>query len=320
MDERPRYFLSPAKINLFLAVTGKRPDGYHDLVSLMCPIDLADTIKIEPKRQNITVSCSHVKVPADETNLAHRAAVMFLGRWAKEKKGRPFGLHIDIDKQIPVAAGLGGGSSNAATILLALNRLCGQPYTKNDLAVMAVKLGADVPFFIFQQPAVATGIGEILQPVGEILHGFTIILIHPSIEISTANVYQSLNLRLTKCPQHLKNLNLCVEGDLKDPYLNGGLDGSPDGVEKYLCNDLETVTLSRHPEIEKIKGTLSACGSNGTLMSGSGPTVFGLFKDVIAAKRVFRHLTETVPWRVYLTEPWSGEKARGQVKRSGEKK
>lgn len=300
MARRPVFYQSPAKINLFLAVTGKRPDGYHDLVSLMCPIDLVDTIKILPIKQGITISCAHADVPENETNLAHRAAVLFLDHWIQEKNGRPFGLSISIDKRIPVAAGLGGGSSNAATVLLALNRLCGQPYAKNDLVTMAMKLGADVPFFIFSRPAIATGIGEVLQPVNSILKGITIILVHPSIEISTTNVYQSLNLRLTKCPQHLKNLNLCAEGELNRHILKK--------VEKYLCNDLETVTLAKYPEIEKIKDTLSACGANGTLMSGSGPTVFGLFKDKAMAKQVFRYLTETVPWSVYLTERWSHEK------------
>jgi len=300
----PIPLISPAKINLFLAVTGKRPDGYHELVTLMCPITLADTVKIKLTRRKITVSCADPDVPEDETNLAHRAARLFLAHWTREKKGQPFGAHINIEKRIPVAAGLGGGSSNAATVLLALNRFYGKPYTRQELGAMALNLGADVPFFIFQQPAIATGIGEIFQPVTSDLHAFSIILVHPPIRISTATVYQNLNLRLTKCQQQLKNLNLRIEDILKRIQ--------PGEIEKYLCNDLEMVTAVRYPEIEEIKQTLVSLGANGALMSGSGPTVFGLFRDKAVARSVFRHLTREYPWNVFQVECWSRENKRAK--------
>lgn len=287
----PAAFISPAKINLFLAVTGKRSDGYHELVTLMCPVTLADTITIALARKKITVACPHPDVPEDETNLAHRAARLFRECWVSGKNGAPFGARITIEKRIPVAAGLGGGSSNAATVLLALNKLCNHPYTQPELSAMALKLGADVPFFIFQRPAVATGIGEVLQPVPGNLQAPSLILVHPAIRIDTAAVYQNLKLRLTKCQQKLKNFNLCVENMLK--YI------STDEIRKYLCNDLESVTVAEYPEIEEIKQTLLSLGANGALMSGSGPTVFGLFRDKMAARNAFRSMDNAYSQNVF---------------------
>lgn len=291
MTTDPLAFVSPAKINLFLAVTGKRSDGYHELVSLMWPITLADTVTIEPTRREIAVSCGHPDVPEDETNLAHRAARLFISRWIKEKKGRPFGVHITLEKRIPVAAGLGGGSSNAATILLALNRMCRKPYTQRELSVMALDLGADVPFFIYRRPALASGIGETLQPVDGNLQAFFIILVYPDIRIDTAMVFKNLNLGLTKCQQRLKNSILRIGKVAKDI--------SRGEVEKYLCNDLETVSVRRHPVIETIKQTLLSLGAAGALMTGSGPTVFGLFRDKTTAGNAFDILDSEYPRNVF---------------------
>jgi len=302
MATKPIALISPAKINLFLIVTGKRPDGYHELVTLMCPITLTDTVTVKLMRRKITVTCADPNVPEDETNLAHQAARLFLTRWTKEKKGRLFGAHITIEKRIPVAAGLGGGSSNAATVLLALNRVQGKPYTRQELGTMSLTLGADVPFFIFQRPAIATGIGEALQSVTGVLNDYTIILVHPPIRISTASVYQNLNLRLTKCQQRLKIPNLRI----KDAFARI----QPGEIAKYLCNDLETVTANRYPAVEEIKQMLLSLGANGALMSGSGPTVFGLFKDKMVARSVFRHLVKKVSWNVFQVECWSRKNKR----------
>ncbi len=291
---------SPAKVNLFLAVIGKRPTGYHELVTLMCPITLADTVKLELTHQDISVACANPQVPEDNTNLAYQAAWLFRDHWVREKAGASFGVHITIEKQIPVAAGLGGGSSNAATVLLALNGLCQEPYTTPELAAMASKLGADVPFFIFRQPAIGTGIGDTLAPVADVLRGYTIILVHPPLQISTATVYQNLNLRLTKCQQRLTKSNLCIEDVLQCIQTNK--------IEKCLCNDLETVTAVTYPEVERIKQTLLAYGADGALMSGSGPTVFGLFKNDTLAAKVFQRLAAAYPWRIFLAARWVHEK------------
>jgi 4-diphosphocytidyl-2-C-methyl-D-erythritol kinase len=259
---------SPAKINLFLCVTGKRPDGYHDIHSLMCGIALNDVLTLDFQAARIYASCSHPDVPEDDSNIACRAAAGFFEAW-----GRSGGVGIDIEKNIPVAAGLGGGSSNAATVLLALNTHYNFPFSDGELASQAVKLGADVPFFLHCRPAVATGVGEKLSFFREI-QPYPIVLIHPQIRVRTADVYNGLNLGLTNCEQKLNSLPL-----------NGGFDPI-----HHLCNDLETVTVSWFPEISEIKKTLTKLGAMGSLMSGSGPAVFGVFSNAVQARKAYNSL------------------------------
>ncbi len=303
MTPTPISFSSPAKINLFLAVTGKRSDGYHELFTLMCPLMLSDTITITPTQREIAVSCTDPDVPEDETNLAHQAARLFLSRWARRNNSRPYGVHMVIKKRIPVAAGLGGGSSNAATVLLALNRMGGKPFSRNSLMEMALRLGADVPFFIDRHPAIATGIGEILKPVVGLVP-VPVLLVHPPIRISTAIVYQNLKLRLTKCQQRLKNITLHPEME-REHFRS-------DTVENHLCNDLETVTALQYPVIETIKQALLAGGATGALMSGSGPTVFGLFRDKAVAQDAFINLSRNRDWRLFKTELVVGASSSGK--------
>ncbi len=273
--------LSPAKINLFLHVTGKRPDGYHDIVSLMCCIDLCDEITLQFDMKRTAVICSHPQVPRHETNLAHRAATLFLNRLAVKD-----GVTITIKKCIPVAAGLGGGSSNAASVLLGLNHFYGRPFSKNQLMSMGVSLGADVPFFLFQKPAIATGIGEKLEVFAG-LHPYQILLICPEFSVSTAEVYRKLNLRLTNCEKKLT----------KSLLKKHGFD-----VALHLCNDLETVTASVYPEILSAKKQLLNHGAQGALMSGSGPTVFGIFSELEKAKKAKDALSHKVNGRLFLAD------------------
>ncbi|MBW2573109.1 MAG: 4-(cytidine 5'-diphospho)-2-C-methyl-D-erythritol kinase, partial [Deltaproteobacteria bacterium] len=181
--------LSPAKINLFLQIVGKRPDGYHDLFSLMCCVGLYDTVSMDAGVEETAVSCDHPHVPEDKTNLAFGAADLF---YKKLKKNE--GVKISIQKQIPVAAGLGGGSSNAAAVFLGLNRYYGYPFSTDELMSMGLSIGADVPFFIFRRPATASGIGEKLE-VYPGLKKLKILLIFPGFSVSTATVYKNLNLR-----------------------------------------------------------------------------------------------------------------------------
>ena len=276
--------LSPAKINLFLYVTGKRTDGYHDIVSLMCCISLCDVITLQFGMKSNTVVCSHPHVPQNETNLAYRAALLFLNRL--DANGRSDGVSITINKYIPVAAGLGGGSSNAASVLLGLNHFYGRPFSVNQLMSMGILLGADVPFFLFQKPAIATGIGERLEAFGG-LHPFKILLISPELSVSTAEIYRKLNLRLTNCKKKLTNT----------PLKKHGFD-----VALHLCNDLETVTASIHPEILSAKEHLLNHGAQGALMSGSGPTVFGLYADIEKASQAKDALSHKVDGRLFLAD------------------
>jgi 4-diphosphocytidyl-2-C-methyl-D-erythritol kinase len=177
----------PAKINLWLEVIRKREDGYHDLSTLMLPVGIYDTLELEScERAGIHLECSNPGIPADASNLAWRAAEAFFGA-----VGVGGGVHIRIRKQIPVAAGLGGGSADAAAVLLALNRMHGNGLAAPRLVALAHALGADVPFFLYQRPALATGIGELLDSV-EGLPDYPLVLVKPPLEVSTRWVYQSL--------------------------------------------------------------------------------------------------------------------------------
>ena len=283
--------LSPAKINLFLQVTGKRPDGYHELFSLMCCVNLFDTIILQFDFRDIRVESSHPQVPADETNLAYKAAAVFFKALDVHD-----GLRIFIDKTIPVAAGLGGGSSNAASVLKGLNRHYGYPFSPNQLMSMGLGLGADVPFFIFGKPALACGIGEKLEAYTRTLP-FYFVLVNPGFMVSTAEVFQNLNLGLTKC-----------EKKFKEPFLiKFGFNSS-----LHLCNDLEIVTASEHPVITSIKEQLLAFGALGALMSGSGPTVFGLFSDFHTAERAKKAIGENTRWDVFVCDIFDGSHPDGK--------
>jgi len=272
---------SPAKINLFLQVLGKRPDGYHDLMSLMCCIGLYDTVSLTFGVKNITVSCHHPGVPEDDKNLAFGAARLFLKTLNKNE-----GVKIIIQKQIPVAAGLGGGSSNAAAVFLGLNRYYGYPFSTEELMSMGLSIGADVPFFIFQKPAIATGIGEKLEAYQN-LKNLKILLVFPDISVSTADVYKKLNLGLTKCEKKLKSFLLNKQRF--DPRY-------------HLCNDLEAVTASTYPVIKTVKEALLSHGALGALMTGSGPTIFGLFSDSNAALKASQALFRIHKWETYLAD------------------
>lgn len=282
--DRARELLSPAKINLFLAVTGQRSDGYHTLVTLMACLDLCDRIVLRFTGQGIRLTCDAPDLPQNETNLAFRAASLFQSAYRK-KTGRPpfVGLAIELIKRIPVGAGLGGGSSNAATILKALNAEVQAPLSPEDLAALALQLGADVPFFLFGRPALATGIGERLEPFSG-LAPYALLVVFPGQGLSTAEVYGGLNLRLTKCEKKLK------EHLLKRSHFNAAA---------HLCNDLEAVATRRYPLIASIKIELNRLGALGALMSGSGSSVFGLFASADEAHKARQRLQAHADWLAF---------------------
>ena len=273
--------LSPAKINLFLQVTGKRPDGYHELFSLMCCVTLYDTIFLQFGTEKIEIESSHPQIPLDETNLAHKSADLFF-----KTLGIKEGVKITIEKNIPIAAGLGGGSSNAASVLSGLNRYYNFPFSQARLVAYGRSLGADVPFLLSQKPALASGIGEKLEPYREPLP-YRVIIVDPGFGISTAEVYQKLNLRLTKCKKKI------TKPSLKKTGYN---------VALHLCNDLEAVTVSKYPEIKLVKEQLVKHGALGALMSGSGPTVFGLFSDQEKAGQAMLAIDRNPRWNAYHAE------------------
>ena len=275
--------LSPAKVNVALAVIGKRADGYHELITLMACVDLYDRIRFHFHAPDISIHCRARNVPEDNTNLACRAAACFRDALRRKTALRSFGLRMDLTKQIPVGAGLGGGSSNAATVLKVLNRYFGHPFSSAELASLALPLGADVPYFLYGRPAIVSGIGEIIQPY----HGLkptALLIVYPGVGLSTAKVYGGLNLRLTKCEKKLRNLLL------KKEAFEAGV---------HLCNDLESPASQMCPDILAIKAALSEHGAKGTLMSGSGSAVVGLFKDAQAAQQARKGLSAHDPWQVF---------------------
>lgn len=280
--------LSPAKINLFLRITGRRTDGYHNLLSLMCRVSLFDEIRLRLASAPIRLECSDPGLPRDESNLAVRAAVLFF-----EALGRTAGAEITLEKRIPVAAGLGGGSSNAASVLMGLNHASGYPFSRSRLKRLARRLGADVPFFICETPALASGIGDILESCPN-LPMFHTILISPPFAVSTAEVYGKLNLRLTNCSKQLTKARFKREGF--DP-------------KRHLCNDLETVTQALHPEIIAVKRHLLGRGALGALMTGSGGGVFGLFANAGDARKAASSLEIGSGWRVFPVEMLVGPTA-----------
>jgi 4-diphosphocytidyl-2-C-methyl-D-erythritol kinase len=261
---------APAKLNIRLKITGRRSNGYHELVSIMVPVDLFDRLELIPRSSGISLKGEGFSVPADESNLAFKAAHAFFGR-----TGIDAGVSIRLIKNIPVAAGLGGGSSDAAFTLRALNDLYSTPLSEPHLAEVAVGLGADVPFFLHCRPSLATGIGEILEPI-ENWPKLWYVIVTPPIRVSTAWVYENLKLALTK-------------GEWA--YIVNTLKKEHHRVSDILENDLETVTAHHFPVIQTIKKLLLEMGAEGALMSGSGPSVFGVFTTEEQALRAKRYLT-----------------------------
>jgi 4-diphosphocytidyl-2-C-methyl-D-erythritol kinase len=267
---------APAKVNYRLDVLRRRPDGYHDLRMIMQRIDLCDEIVITlADKPGIRVTCGQEGVPDGPGNIAWMAADALL-----KKSGRQAGIDISIAKNIPVAAGLGGGSSDAATVLMGVNELLELRFSDEQLMEIGVKLGADVPFFIFKRCALAEGIGERLTPLVQIPAAW-LVLVNPNIHVSTAWVYK--NLQLTS--GNSANIIPLFYNSIGD-------------ICAILANDLESVTIDRFPMIGEIKKRLLAAGARGTLMSGSGPTVFALFDNEGRARQAAQELARESSWFV----------------------
>ena len=261
---------SPAKLNMRLKVIDQRPDGYHNLVSIMVPVHLFDVIELKTHRTpGIRLSCRGLHVPESPDNLVIRAARAFFSRTGLEDH-----LSIKLTKVIPVAAGLGGGSSNAACTLKALNELYSGPLTFHELEELAIELGADVPFFLQERPCIARGIGEILEPIQN-WPEFWYVIVMPPFTVPTSWVYANLNLALTKDEY---------------AYILQCLADNPFDIAGILENDLERVTAARFPVISLIKELLLDAGAKGALMSGSGPSVFGIFGSEDKAIAAEQHL------------------------------
>lgn len=277
---------APAKVNLSLRIVGKRKDGYHLLDTVMVPVALFDEITISGARSSrrggeaLTVTCRHPLVPSGEGNLASKAASLLM-----LKKSIRGSIHIHVRKGIPVGAGLGGGSSDAAATLLGLNRLFRLRCRRKELLSLAASLGADVPFFIDARPARARGIGELLRPLPS-FPALWMVILYPGFPLSTRWVYRHFRAgKLTKAI-----VNTSINLSLRDP----------ERLKQLLVNDLEKVAMRRYPRIAILKEKLIREGAVGALMSGSGSSVFGIFSSEQAAREAFRRLRKEEGAQAYL--------------------
>jgi len=262
------------KVNLLLNILGKRPDGFHELETVIQPVNVCDNLSFTKGGRGIRFSCSDPRLPTDAGNLVHRAAAAFL-----QTAGTKDGVHIHLEKRIPLAAGLGGGSGNAATTLLGLNELFGNPLAPARLNDLAASLGSDVPFFLQTKPVLATGRGEKIQPLEAFpaLAQMHLLLIHPGFGISTAWAYQ----QLVKFP---RALNGTPGRARKLIALLQTADARAAGVEFY--NSLEAPVFRKYPILELYQEFLRANGAAATLMSGSGSTTFAFIQGEDAAKEL----------------------------------
>jgi 4-diphosphocytidyl-2-C-methyl-D-erythritol kinase len=279
---------APAKINLRLRVVGRRADGYHLLDTIMLPVSLYDEIDIDKGekigkktslKDRLTVTCNDPQVPGGRQNLAYKAALLLLTQTEIDNA-----VHIRIHKRIPVGAGLGGGSTDAAATLVGLNRLFRLGYPLHRLEKMSSALGADVPFFVKSVPARARGVGEHLTPLDGVPRLWLVIL-YPNFPVSTAWVYGNLPAKLTKA--------------IVNTSINFSL-GSSANLRRLLVNDLEAVTMGRYPRIGLLKEELARQGAVGSLMSGSGSSVFGVFRSWPSAERAFRRLRKKKGVQAFL--------------------
>lgn len=268
---------SPAKINLRLEILRKREDGYHELRTIFQKISLFDQLLFTLKKEKgISITTDQPRLPVGKKNLVYRAAQLMI-----ERTGFQGGIHIQIEKNIPLGAGLGGGSSNAATTLKALNHLFEANLSKEELMGMGQEVGADVPFFFLKGAAIGSGIGEKLKEVR--LPNLWYILIYPNFEVSTAWAYRNYVLTNRKFQINLHQLPK-----------------TPKEVSKILWNDLEEVVSRKFPQILRMKEVLYDVGAQGALMTGSGPTVFGIFSGEGGAKEAFKKVKQIAKGKGWL--------------------
>jgi len=254
---------APAKINLGLRITGERPDGYHNLLSLFVPLSVGDELSYETPAGGWEGSCDHRDVPMGPGSLVEKAF-----RFAAAALGYGGGLKVHLEKKIPMGAGLGGGSSDAAAVMRIVERMTGRGMPKDLYSEIAFKIGADVPFFLKDGPKWVEGIGEKVTPISS-LPPLSVLLANPGVSIATSWVYSSFR-------QNLKLEELTgPKGAASLPHAFSSFED----LLQYVTNDLESVVLPHYPVVAEIKERLGALGADAALMSGSGSTVFGLYSD-----------------------------------------
>ena len=281
-----------AKINLGLDVVRRREDGYHEVRMIMQTIHLYDRLDIKrTKESGIQIQTNLSFLPVNENNLIYKAAKLLMDEFSITD-----GVSVKLDKRIPVAAGMAGGSTDAAAMLFGMNRLFSLGLTKRQLMERGVQIGADVPYCIMRGTALAEGIGEELSPLPPMVK-CPVLIAKPSISVSTKFVYQ--NLKLDGTTIH-PDIDLLIE-DIKAKNLHD--------IAAHMGNVLETVTIPNYPVIDEIKKHMLSHGAVGAMMSGSGPTVFGLFDDEDTAKKAYKAMRSShLARQVYLTSVYNNRK------------
>ena len=278
--------LSPAKINLTLEVIRKRQDGYHDIRSIVQPINLFDEVRIEvEKGDGITLESTGIEIPRGKENLAWRAAEVFL-----KECGVSLKIRIFIKKRIPVGAGLGGGSGNAAAVLVGINRITNK-FSEDDLIRFSSKIGADVPLFIHCRSSIIEGIGDKVTLISS-FPLFYYVLLNPGFEVSTKRIYELWD-------EAFKEEGLIRDGiEHKISLFRRG--------EFPLINDLEKLAIAIYPEIKNLREKLISMDVEAVSMTGSGPTVFGVFNDEKKAKMIYDYFRDSTKFKVFFAQGISG--------------
>lgn len=278
-----------AKINLGLDVVRRLPNGYHEVRMIMQTVDIYDSLEFRKTKSGITLTIDNSEIPADENNLVYKAAKLLFERYHIEG-----GVDITLQKRIPVAAGMAGGSSDAAAALKGICALYGLSADTEELKKLGVKLGADVPYCIMGGTALSEGIGEILTPLSSPPDCYVLVA-KPDIFVSTAFVYQNLHLEQIENHPDIDGMMRAIEE--KNLY----------GITSRMENVLETVTVKEYPIIDRIKANMKENGAMNALMSGSGPTVFGIFDTKETAEKAYDALEQTGMAKQLFVTQWKGE-------------
>ena len=287
--------IAPGKINLYLEIIGDRPDGFHELVMILQSIELADRIDIKANdTPSITLHCHHPQVPTDKTNLAYRAAQLMCETFP-EVYANYGGIDITITKNIPVAAGLAGGSSDAAAVLVGIDLMWKLGLTKPELEELAAKLGSDIPFCISGGTAIATGRGEKLDPIQDLDGIWVILAKYSNISVSTPWAYQTYRKQYSdNYVSDSKNIKMRQELVNSGDLVKAITSKNRQEIGKLLYNDLEKVVLPEYPLVAQVKSAFASLDLLGTMMSGSGPTVFALCESEDQAKNLAKQVKAAI--------------------------
>jgi 4-diphosphocytidyl-2-C-methyl-D-erythritol kinase len=299
--------IAPAKINLYLEIIGDRPDGYHELAMILQSIELADQIDLHSLNgDNIIIHCDHPQVPADQSNLAYRAAEL-MARQFPAALGKYGGVEITIQKHIPVAAGLAGGSTDAAAVLVGMDLLWDLGLTQSELQELAATLGSDVPFCIVGGTAIATGRGEQLSPLPNLHPLYIVLAKYRSLEVSTAWAYKTYRQQFgSTYLQDTHSLADRANAVHSGAMVKAIVSQDPTAIAQQLHNDLERVVLPAHPQVSQLRELLvTQPGVLGAMMSGSGPTVLAIVpspQQAAAVKLQIQQLIRDQDLELFITQ------------------